>query len=206
MGCDMVVNSGRAADACGECGGNNLCKFQAIDVMLGESIERRMSRSQTNLILNAEAESVADEGLPARTSAAHYGAAVRDAAHDDANSSEHRTGEAVSSAGDPAEEDVLMRSLWEADSEADRAAAGKGRLERSDVTGGVGGGREGGGRTLLSRGESFEKRDGNVRMGGARGGAGRGEEENLVGLALLSGAIVCLSGMAFALLVWVGRR
>ena len=53
MGCDGEPNSGRAVDACEVCGGNNLCKFQVVNVEIGETIASRRSQGQTNLQLEA---------------------------------------------------------------------------------------------------------------------------------------------------------
>jgi hypothetical protein len=55
QGCDGVPHSGRAVDACGDCGGNNLCKLQVVTVMLGESMPERRSRRQTSLLLGPPA-------------------------------------------------------------------------------------------------------------------------------------------------------
>ena len=60
MGCDGEPHSGRAMDACGVCGGNNLCKFEVVSVVLGDSIDSRRSRSQANLLLGSS-DTMGDE-------------------------------------------------------------------------------------------------------------------------------------------------
>jgi hypothetical protein len=96
--------------------------------MLGAGIERRMSRSQTNLLLNSDADGVEytaevgslDTVTDSRTSAARYSdSALRSVPPSPPNASEGRAGEIAGSDGDSLEEkevvvDVLMKPLWEA--------------------------------------------------------------------------------------------
>ena len=109
--------------------------------MLGAGIERRMSRSQTNLLLNSDADGVkgaaevgsldtvpdtdTDTDTDTRTSAARYSdSAMRSvwslsSNPPPPNASEGRAGEIAGSDGDSLEEkevvvDVLMKPLWEA--------------------------------------------------------------------------------------------
>jgi len=85
MGCDKVPHSGRAVDACGQCGGNNLCKLQVVTVMLGESMPERRSRRQTSLLLDSDytphtPENVTGRrGGPGALSYASYGSEARGA-------------------------------------------------------------------------------------------------------------------------------
>jgi hypothetical protein len=53
MGCDRVVNSGLALDACGVCGGTNLCKFASQTVVIGG--RRALDSNETDEILAGEA-------------------------------------------------------------------------------------------------------------------------------------------------------
>ena len=111
--------------------------------MLGAGIERRMSRSQTNLLLNSDADGVkgaaevgsldtvpdtdTDTDTDTRTSAARYSdSAMRSVWRLSSNppppnASEESAGETAGSNGDSLEDEeeeeeevVLMKSLWEA--------------------------------------------------------------------------------------------